>query len=130
MLNIPNGDRSQRAHEYHKQIKPFLHSFIQKKEGSRVTQLIYKWGGKEVQASIHQGILQHWKELIKSKYALFMIEKVLKDFEIGQIFDDMILLQNSREGAKVLQSYIEKNPESENVKKMKKKLHGINEKSK
>ena len=41
-----------------------------------------------------------------------MIEKVSKDFQIEQIYDDMILLVGSREGAKLVQSYIEKNPES------------------
>ena len=80
MLSIPNSERSKKAYDYFRKVKPFLQSFIQKKQGSRVAQLIYKWGSQDTKAEIHKIVLQNWKELIKSKYALFLMGKILKDF--------------------------------------------------
>lgn len=49
---------------------------MQKKLGSRVLQLIFKWGSQKVQTGIHQIVVNHWKDLIKSKYALYLIANV------------------------------------------------------
>lgn len=53
---------------------------MQKKIGSRVIQLMFKWGTPEIKACIHKTILAHWKDLIKSKYALHAISKVSAEF--------------------------------------------------
>lgn len=75
---------------------------MQKKQGSRVTQLLFKWGNPATKAYIHKEIIKSWKELIKSNYALYIIAKVSKEFELPGIVDDMELLQNNREGAQIL----------------------------
>lgn len=76
ILNIAPEKRMETMIEYHKKVKPFLNSYIIKKQGSRVIQLIYKWGNQEIKTSIFQSILQNWKEMIKSQYALYTISKV------------------------------------------------------
>jgi hypothetical protein len=49
---------------------------MQKKQGSRITQLLFKWGSPTTKNIIYKEITKSWKELIKSKYALYMIAKV------------------------------------------------------
>jgi hypothetical protein len=68
---------------------------MQKKIGSRVLQLIFKWGDATVRNVIHQCILQNWKDLIKSKYSLYLIEKVSKNLELPGVPEDVVLLQGS-----------------------------------
>ena len=58
------------------QVRQFLTSFMQKKQGSRVTQLLFKWGNHSTKSIIYKEITKSWKELIKSKYALYIIAKV------------------------------------------------------
>lgn len=44
MLDIKKEEREAKSVIFFKKIKPFLESYLQKKQGSRVTQLIFKWG--------------------------------------------------------------------------------------
>ena len=61
-------------------VEPFLQQFMQKKQGSRVTELMFKWGPfKEVKSKIYQCVKKHWKDLIKSNYALYVISKVMAE---------------------------------------------------
>lgn len=83
-----------------------MHKYAQKKLGSRVLQLIFKWGDKKVKEETFKIIKKNWKEIIKSKYALYLIEHVVKEFHMPEVLDDVVLLQGSWEGAKILQSYI------------------------
>lgn len=85
---------------------------MQKKHGSRVLQLMFKWGANNVKISLYQCVLQNWKELIKSKYSLYTISKVCKDYDLPGVVEDATLLQGSFEGAHIVQNYITKNPES------------------
>ncbi len=62
------------------QVKPFLLAFMQKKQGSRVTQLLFKWGNNATKTTIYKEIIKGWKDLIKSNYALYTIAKVSKEF--------------------------------------------------
>ena len=119
MLAIPQAERSSQAYDYFKQMKPFIQNYAQKKEGSRVIQLIYKWGNQEIKSSIFQIVEKHWKEICHSKYALFLVEKVLKDFDIPIIFQDPLPLLHIKEGSHLLQEYMSKNPESPHTKELK-----------
>jgi hypothetical protein len=87
-------------------VKPFLHKYAQKKLGSRVLQLIFKWGDKKVKEQTHKIIISHWKELMKSKYALYLIEHVVREFHVPEVVDDVLLLQSTWEGAKIAQAYL------------------------
>lgn len=58
---------------------------------------------------MHTAIRKNWKDFIKSKYALYLIEHVVREFNIPEIAEDVILLQGSWEGAKIVQAYIESN---------------------
>lgn len=80
---------------------------MQKKVGSRVLQLMYKWGSEEVKKSIQKFIVKHWKDMIKSKYALYLISNVGKTEPFPGVLEDAVLLQSSFEGAKVVEHYIE-----------------------
>ena len=51
---------------------------------------------------MHRIIKKHWKELIKSKYALYLIEHVVRECPLPEIAEDVILLQGSWEGAKIV----------------------------
>lgn len=73
MMEIPSEERAERANAYFEQVKPFLAQYMQKKQGSRVLQLIFKWGGEGVRKAIHKCGLTNWKDLIRSKYALFIL---------------------------------------------------------
>jgi hypothetical protein len=53
---------------------------MQKKQGSRVCQLLFKWGDQTIKTTIYKEIITNWKELIKSKYALYIIAKVSIEF--------------------------------------------------
>ena len=75
---------------------------MQKKQGSRVTQLLFKWGNPVTKNYIYKEITKNWKELIKSKYALYIISKVSREFELPGLVEDLELLQNNREGAQIL----------------------------
>jgi hypothetical protein len=46
MLEIKAEDRASKTAEYFKKVKQFLHTYMQKKQGSRVIQLMYKWGNE------------------------------------------------------------------------------------
>lgn len=106
-MAIPIEEREERCSEYLEKVRPFLHKYAQKKLGSRVLQLIFKWGDKKVKEETHKIVKKNWKELIKSKYALYLIEPVVKEFHMPEVVDDVILLQGSWEGAKICQSYLE-----------------------
>lgn len=76
---------------------------MQKKQGSRVLQLIFKWGGEGVRKAIHKCGLTNWKDLIRSKYALFILEKLSRDYDFPGAVEDAVLLQSTWEGARILQ---------------------------
>lgn len=80
MLEIKKEERPTKTAEYFKKVKQFLATYLQKKQGSRVIQLMFKWGNEEIKSSIFKVILQNWKELIKSKYALHAISTVSSEF--------------------------------------------------
>lgn len=67
-----------------------------------MSQLLFKWGNHSTKTYIYKEIIKSWKELIKSKYALFIIAKVSKEFELPGLVEDLELLQNNREGAQIL----------------------------
>ncbi len=50
MLEIPKENRAIKTFEYFKRVKPFLHSYIIKKQGSRAVQLMFKWGNSEIKS--------------------------------------------------------------------------------
>lgn len=54
-----------------------------------------------------------------------MIGKVLKDFQISQIVEDLVTLQNNREGAQILENYMKNYPESQNTHALKKKVFSL-----
>ena len=85
MLEIKPEDRVVKTAEYFKKVKTFLHTYLLKKIGSRVIQLMFKWGDQDVKTTIYKSILQHWKDLIKSKYALHTISKVSAEFEFPRL---------------------------------------------
>jgi hypothetical protein len=85
---------------------------MQKKLGSRVLQYMLNWGDINIKNYIYQCVIKNWKDLIKSKYSLFVIIKISKDYDLPGVIDDFILLQNSKEGATIIQNFISKNPES------------------
>ena len=82
LMAIPMEEREERCTEYLEKVRPFLHKYAQKKLGSRVLQLIFKWGDKTVKEETHKIIKKNWKDLIKSKYALYLIEHVVREFNI------------------------------------------------
>lgn len=120
-MAIPKEDREARSTQYFQKIQPFFHSYAQKKMGSRVLQLIFKWGDVKVKEEMHRIIKKYWKQLIKSKYALYLIEHVAKEFPIPEIVDDVVLLQGTWEGAKIIQAELE-NTGEEGAKLIKKKF--------
>jgi hypothetical protein len=69
---------------------------MQKKQGSRITQLLFKWGNHSVKTVVYKEIIKSWKDLIKSKYALYVVAKVSKEFELPGLVEDFALLQNNR----------------------------------
>lgn len=82
---------------------------MQKKQGSRVLQLMFKWGGDQVKTAIHKCVLTNWKDLIRSKFALYIIEKMSKEVDLPGAIEDAVLLQSSWEGARILQQCISRN---------------------
>lgn len=103
MLEIPVEERFDKANKYFEQVKPFLAQYMQKKQGSRVLQLIFKWGGEQVKNTIHKCVLTNWKDLIRSKFALYILEKISKEVDLPGAIEDAVLLQSSWEGARILQ---------------------------
>ena len=95
---------------------------MQKKQGSRVTQLLFKWGSPATKTCIYKEIIKSWKDLIKSNYALYIIAKVSKEFELPGLLEDLELLQNNREGAQILENFILSSPEAEAAKKLKARI--------
>ena len=45
---------------------------------------------------IFETIIKNWKELIKSKYAIYTISKVATNHEIPNLAKDAVILQNNR----------------------------------
>jgi len=88
-------ERAERANAYFDKVKPFLSQFMQKKSGSRVLQLMFKWGGDFVKQTIYKCAQAHWKELIRSKFALYILEKISKNFDFPGAVEDAVLLQSS-----------------------------------
>ena len=128
MLEIPPEERADRANKYFEQVKPFLAQFMQKKQGSRVLQLIFKWGGDKNRKLIHKCALTNWKDLIRSKFALYILEKIGKEMELPGAIEDAVLLQSSWKGARILN---ECGIRSEaNMKGIKDRFYGLWEKSK
>jgi hypothetical protein len=91
--------------------------------------LIFKWGDEKVKAAIFNCIKKAWKDLIKSKYALYLIQHVVKERTIPEVADDAILLQSTWEGARVLDTYL-KNSGDEAIRFVKAKFYELWEKSK
>ena len=79
LLETPRDKRNTKANECYEQIEPFLLSFMQKKQGSRVIQLVYKWGDELVKNGILAVVKAHIKDLLKSKYALYVILKLVQN---------------------------------------------------
>ena len=103
MLEIPVEERAAQVNKYFEQVKPFLAQYMQKKQGSRVLQLIFKWGGEKIRKSIHKCTLANWKDLIRSKFALYTLQKIVKELDLPGAVDDAVLLQSSWKGAHILQ---------------------------
>ena len=123
MLEIPEADRADQSNKYFQQIKPFLPQFMQKKQGSRVVQLIFKWGGEKARKLIHKSALTNWKDLIRSKFALYTLEKISKEMQLPGAVEDAVLLQSSWKGAKILQESSLRS--EENMKNIKDKFYGL-----
>ena len=123
MLEIPVEERADRANKYFEQVKPFLAQYMQKKQGSRVLQLIFKWGGDKVRNHIHKTALTNWKDLIRSKFALYILEKISKDLEFPGAVDDAVLLQSTWKGAKILNEHALRS--DENMKMVKDKFYSL-----
>lgn len=49
-----------------------------KKQGSRVLQLMLKWGNPGLRHEVNTSVKKNWKELLKSKYAIHVIGKLAK----------------------------------------------------
>ncbi len=77
-------------------VQPFLSGYLQKKQGSRVCQLFYKWGNDDMKSKIVASIKKNWSTLIKSKYAPYTIKKVVSFVDIDEIIKDATFLQASR----------------------------------
>jgi len=103
MLEIPVEDRADKANKYFEQVKPFLAQYMQKKQGSRVLQLIFKWGGDKVRNYMHKTAVDNWRDLIRSKFALYILENIGKDMDFPGAIDDAVLLMSSWKGARLLQ---------------------------
>lgn len=125
MLEIKPQDRTAKTGEYFKKVKTFLHTYLLKKIGSRVIQLMFKWGDQEVKTTIYKSILQHWKDLIKSKYALHTISKVSAEFQFPRLVEDAIHLQNNKEGSMVLENFLNKHQGTEKANQIIKKFEEI-----
>jgi hypothetical protein len=54
LLAIPKEERLTKSTAIFEQVKPFLSSYIQKKVGSRVTQLLFKWGNHSTKTIIYK----------------------------------------------------------------------------
>lgn len=47
-MGLSEEERQDKCSAYHEKIRPFFSQFAQKKIGSRVLQLIFSWGTKQV----------------------------------------------------------------------------------
>ena len=126
MLEIAPENRDEKANKYFEQVKPFLLQYMQKKQGSRVVQLIFKWGGPKARTFIHKTATTNWKDLIKSKFALYILEKIGREMELPGAVEDTILLQASWKGARILQESSSRS--EENSKGIKDKFYTLWEK--
>lgn len=61
MLEIKPEDREKKTEALFAKVKPFLASYMQKKQGSRVLQLMFKWGTADIKSTIYKNIVQNWK---------------------------------------------------------------------
>ena len=96
---------------------------MQKKQGSRVLQLIFKWGGDKVRRLIHKCALTNWKDLVRSKFSLYVLEKISKEMELPGAIQDAVLLQSSWKGAHILNETALRS--DENMKNIKDKFYGL-----
>ena len=101
---------------------------MQKKQGSRVLQLIFKWGGDKIRTFIHKAAITNWKDLIRSKYALYILEKLSKEVELPGAIEDATMLQGTWEGAKIVHECALRS--EENMKRIKDKFYALWQKGK
>ena len=128
MLEIPLEERADQANKYYEVVKPFLAQYMQKKQGSRVLQLMFKWGGDKVKNGIHKCAQQNWKDLVRSKFALYLLEKISKEVDLPGAIQDSVLLQSSWEGARILDQCIGRS--DSNMKNCKQKFYSLWQRSK
>jgi len=69
---------------------------MQKKVGSRVLQLLFKWGDSTIKTALHQCTLKNWKDLIKSKYSLYLLAQIGRDMDLPGVVEDVFYLQGFR----------------------------------
>jgi hypothetical protein len=81
-----------------------------------------------VKKSIHKCTLANWKDLIRSKFALYILEKIGKDLDLPGAIEDAVLLQSSWKGARILNECALRS--DENMKAIKDRFYGLWEKSK
>lgn len=96
---------------------------MQKKQGSRVLQLIFKWGSDKVKNYMHKTAVSNWKDLVRSKFAMYILEKIGKEMDLPGASDDAILLMSSWKGARLLQESA--NRSDDNNKKIKDKFYAL-----
>lgn len=66
-------------------VMPFIGSYIHKKQGSRVVQLLVKWGDEDIRQSILDALRPSWKEMIRGKYSIFVLKQLVRYFNFPEI---------------------------------------------
>lgn len=80
MLATPKEQRLGKVLEVMPSVMPFIGSYIHKKQGSRVVQLLVKWGDEEIRQAILDALRPSWKEMIRGKYSIFVLKQLVRYF--------------------------------------------------
>ena len=90
-----------------------------KKVGSRVLQLVFKWATDTERTLITDCLRKNWHEIVRAPEALRLIRTVSKHTPLPEIQEDALLLQGTLKGAKVLQEYVDQDPQAMEIIKAK-----------
>ena len=125
MLDLAPEARRQGAAKHMSTIKPFLLAYMHKKVGSRVLQLIFKWGEEPERKLIYECLRQNWKDLVRSPETLRLIQTTARTYKLTEIEEDAFILQGSFKGAKILQQHTDNDAQA--MEHIKNKFYGLRE---
>ena len=78
MLSAPKEERLSLVLRVLPSVMPFISSYINKKEGARVVQLLVKWGDEPTRQQIFDTLRSTWKEMIRGKYSIFVLKQLVR----------------------------------------------------